>query len=364
MSESEVQIYVNQDVSTLLDVLREGVESWNNWRREHPNAVLGLGGIQILNQDLSFMDFSSCTLQGSDFSGCKLFRTNFGPNSQRTDGGTLTVRGLTDLENSKFDDAALDEVDFTDARLKGASFRGARLSRVNFDHAKLEQVDFSDSKIDSVIFSDNDLSSAIGLDTITHLGPSSLGIETIYQSGATIPDSFMRGCGVFENFITYSRSLLGTPIDFYSCFLSYSSKDEAFANRIYADLRARGVRCWYAPEDLKIGDSLRVSIDRSIHIHDKLLLVLSKASIASQWVEQEVETTLLREREEDRTILFPVTLDKSIFSIKTGWPALIRNTRRIGDFKNWKKHDHYQKAFDRLLADLKQSQIIEHNTGA
>lgn len=359
MSQTRVEIYMNQDKASLLGVLSEGVESWNNWRREHPNAVLGLGGLQIVNQDLSFIDFSACSLPGSDFSGCKLFRVNLGPNSQRSEGGTLTVSPLTYLEDSKFVGAVLDEVDLTGAILTGASFRRAQLHKVNFAHAKLERTDFTDATIDSVVFADNDLSSAIGLDTVTHLGPSSLGIESIYKSGATIPDSFLRGCGVFENFITYSRSLLGTPIDFYSCFISYSSKDESFANRIYADLRARGLRCWYAPEDLKIGDSLRRSIDRSISLHDKLLLVLSKASIASQWVEQEVETSLLREREENRTILFPVTLDKTIFGIKTGWPALVRNTRHIGDFKNWKKHDHYQKTFDRLIADLKQSQTTE-----
>jgi hypothetical protein len=36
-----------------------------------------------------------------------------------------------------------------------------------------------------------------------------------------------------------------------------------------------------------------------------------------------------------------------------GSPPLIRNTRNIGDFRRWKTHDVYQKAFDRLLRDLK-----------
>jgi hypothetical protein len=40
-------------------------------------------------------------------------------------------------------------------------------------------------------------------------------------------------------------------------------------------------------------------------------------------------------------------------SPKTGWPALIRNTRHIGDFRRWKTHDVYRQAFDRLLWDLK-----------
>ncbi len=35
-----------------------------------------------------------------------------------------------------------------------------------------------------------------------------------------------------------------------------------------------------------------------------------------------------------------------------GWPALISNTRHIGDFRGWKEHDAYQEALRRLLRDL------------
>jgi hypothetical protein len=42
-------------------------------------------------------------------------------------------------------------------------------------------------------------------------------------------------------------------IQYYSCFISYSSKDDAFAKRLHADLQNTGVRCWFAPHDLPIG---------------------------------------------------------------------------------------------------------------
>ncbi len=35
------------------------------------------------------------------------------------------------------------------------------------------------------------------------------------------------------------------------------------------------------------------------------------------------------------------------------WAASLRRTRHIGDFQNWKDHDAFQKAFERLLRDLK-----------
>ena len=104
---------------------------------------------------------------------------------------------------------------------------------------------------------------------------------------------------------------------------------------------------------MKIGDRIRARIDESIHLHDRLLLILSEHSVAEPWVEQEVETARERERRLCNTVLFPIRLDDAVMEVETGWPALIRNTRHIGDFRRWKEHDAYQVAFERLLKDLK-----------
>jgi hypothetical protein len=88
-------------------------------------------------------------------------------------------------------------------------------------------------------------------------------------------------------------------------------------------------------------------------VYDKLLLVLSQHSVASQWVEQEVETALEKERKEGRTVLFPIRLDEAVSEVEGGWPTLIRITRHIGDFTRWERFDDYRKALARLLHDLK-----------
>ncbi|MGA9997906.1 MAG: N-6 DNA methylase [Pyrinomonadaceae bacterium] len=135
-------------------------------------------------------------------------------------------------------------------------------------------------------------------------------------------------------------------------FISYSSADEILARRLLADLKRRRIQCWFAPEDLKIGARIRPAIDEAIQKHDKLLLILSKHSVESAWVEQEVETAMRREREQKETILFPISLDGGVFEKKEGWPAYISNTRNIGDFRGWESAGKYQKAFKRLLRDL------------
>jgi hypothetical protein len=194
---------------------------------------------------------------------------------------------------------------------------------------------------------------AKGLETVDHHGPSTIGIDTIYRSRGNIPEVFLKGAGVPDSFIDYMRSLVGSPIDFYSCFISYSSKDQEFAERLYADLQSKGVRCWYAPEDMKTGDEIRSRIDEAIRIHDKLLLVLSEHSVESTWVKKEVETAFEKEDRQKRLVLFPVRLDDTAMQTTKAWAADIRRMRHITNFTNWKDHDTYQKAFTRLLRDLK-----------
>ena len=134
-----------------------------------------------------------------------------------------------------------------------------------------------------------------------------------------LPNSFLRGCGLPEDLVqNYLKSDSGVN-NYHSCFISYSSKDELFVQKLYGDLQNNGVRCWFAPEDLRIGDKTRETIDKAIHMHDKLLLIISKSSVDSQWVEQEVEKALEKERNENRLVLFPICIDDSAFKVKFGW---------------------------------------------
>jgi hypothetical protein len=208
------------------------------------------------------------------------------------------------------------------------------------------------------VLADTDLSEVKGLASVIHDGPSSVGIDTYFRSGDNIPPVFLRGAGVPDSFIQYAASLVGVPFEFYSCFISYSTRDKALAERLYADLQGSGVRCWFAPEDLKTGDRFRVKIDEAVRVYDKLLLLLSKHSVSSDWVEKEVETAFEKERKQKHIVLFPVRVDSAVMKIESGWPADIRRTRHIRDFAQWKKHDVYQRAFDRLLRDLKADKAL------
>jgi hypothetical protein len=259
-----------------------------------------------------------------------------------------------DLSRAYLIRAHLIEANLSGANLSGANLSGANLGGAKLSGAGLSEADFANCVIVHTIFIDVDLSTVKGLTTVKHQGPSTIGIDTIYKSKGKIPAIFLRGAGVPDQFIEYIAALVGQAIQFYSCFISYSSHDQAFADRLYADLQNNNVRCWFAPEHMKIGARLRPTIDEAIRVYDKLLLVLSESSINSQWVEEEVERALQKERDKPgSTVLFPVRLDDVAMTTTAGWANLVRNTRNIGNFCCWKEHDAYQKALQRLLRDLK-----------
>jgi TIR domain/Pentapeptide repeats (8 copies) len=332
-------------------LLRAGVQKWNAWRKAHPQITPILRQVNLDYSDLRDCDLTSASLVAASLSGSNLR-------------GALI--GKADLSKSDLCGADLTAADLTSANLTGADFRHADLTSANLTHAILRGAELSGATIADADFRDCtmgfnllgrlDLSLAKNLETVKHEGPSEIGVQTLYRSKGCISQSFLRGVGVPENFFLYINSLVSETIEFCSCFISYSSQDREFVERIHADLQDRGVRCWFAPKDLRIGDRLRPAFDEAIHRHDKLLVVLSQSSVESHWVEKEAETAFEKERQQNRVVLFPVRIDNAVMETKQAWAADIRRTRNIGDFCEWKSHDSYKKALDRLLRDLQLEQ--------
>ena len=105
----------------------------------------------------------------------------------------------------------------------------------------------------------------------------------------------------------------------------------------------------------ELGARIRPTLDQAIHQQKKLLLILSEHSIDSAWVEDEVEAALERERTEHREMLFPIRLDDAVIRTHQAWAARLRRQVNIGDFSNWTDPQAYQRAFERLLRDLKKT---------
>jgi uncharacterized protein YjbI with pentapeptide repeats len=248
-----------------------------------------------------------------------------------------------DLFMANLSGAGLSEADLSGANLTGANLTGANL--INTEFAK--------TVLGSTVFGYNDLTNAVNLDEIIHRGPSIVDINSIPNLDK-LPLSFLKGVGFNDQFIeNYISIFSGNSIEFYSCFISFSSLDQDFADRLHADLNSKGIRTWFAPHDLKIGDKTRDVINEKIRTYDKLMLILSSNSVNSEWVKYETDKAYAKELKSKSLVLFPIRLDDAILKVKKDWVETITDTRNIGDFRNWKDHDSYQKELERLIRDLK-----------
>jgi hypothetical protein len=311
-----------------LEILKQGVKAWNKWRIEHRDVRPDLHGA-----DLSDANLRRATLLHANLLHANLLHAN--------------------LSNANLSRANLNDANLNDANLYGA----------NFSHANLGRADFTGVTLGFTTFANNDLSKVKGLEAVRHLAPSSISVDTLYKSAGKIPEEFLRGCGIPDDFIAFIPSHFGVQqaIQFYSCFISYSTRDEEFAGRLYSRMRDEKLRVWFAPEEMKGGQKLYEQIERAIQLHDRLLLVLSESSMQSEWVINEIQRARETEIKEDRRKLFPISIVE--FEKVKAWRRFDADTGKdlakevreyfIPDFSNWKNHDAFEKAFERLLRDLR-----------
>jgi hypothetical protein len=371
-----------------LEILNQGVDAWNKWRHERPDVRPDLNGTDLSGRDLSGARLVGADLSGAKLSGIDLVDANLRDadlshaDLSHADLRRVILRGA-DLRGADLRDADLRHADLSGADLSGADLFNAiliganlcgtnlcdanlvytNLSHTNLSRANLGGADFTNATLALTTFADNDLSEVKGLGKVLHVAPSSIGVDTLYKSAGKIPEEFLRGCGIPDDFIAFIPSHFGVQqaIQFYSCFISYSTRDEEFARRLNSRMRDEKLRVWFAPEDMKGGRKLQEQIERAIQLHDRLLLVLSEDSMQSEWVINEVQRARETEIKEGRRKLFPITIVE--FEKVKAWRRFDADTGKdlakevreyfVPDFSNWKDHDAFEKAFERLLLDLR-----------
>jgi uncharacterized protein YjbI with pentapeptide repeats len=280
--------------------LRKGVESWNRWRQDNPGTQPDLSGANLsgnrlidgypgdldLNEShhvqreinrrsisrgtLPYSDLAGVNLSGADLRATKLNDRFLGgadlsrANLQDADLSRAYVSGANlisaNLPGANLGDADLTKSDLSSADLSRANLRYAFLSYANLSNAnlsntsligsyliganlrgtKLSGAEITNAQISGTIFGGQDLSGVKGLETVIHTGPSSIAIDSFYLSSNALPEAFLRGAGIPDDLIDYMRSRSLQAIEFYSCFISFSSKNQSVAERLHPTSKRRG----------------------------------------------------------------------------------------------------------------------------
>ena len=382
--------------------LTRSIEEWNRWRLQHPATRPDLSNANFSSTNLSNANLSNVFLNSANLSRAILSGANLNQaslagailneadlnkailggahlngvslntaalngadlNGAILNGADLTGADLreTDLRGADLRSTNLRSANITGVDLNGVRFNGANLSNTNLSNTKLHYADLSDAILHNTDLSQAiigwthlgnlDLCSIKGLETTVHEGPSYISTSTLERSRGNIPKAFLRGAGLNDAFIEYLPSLITSPIQYHSLFLSYSHHDQAFTKHLYTDLQNKGIRCWFAPHDLRPGAPIVRGIEEAIHVHEKLLLILSHHAVSSPWVQQEVEAALYKEVTTGQEILFPIRLDNTVLESDTMWAKRLRQ-RHIGDFTGWQNDNAYQETLSTLLRHLK-----------
>ncbi len=385
-----------------LEILRSGVEKWNEWRKknqeDHANlrganlSGANLSGANLPDADLSNADLSHANLynaflsraniSGANLCNAALSRSNllnanlrganlYNANLPHTSligvnliGANLSGANLLDtdllnanLSGANLSGANLSRADLSRANLSGADLSGADLAGANLTSADLFNTDLTDAEIGYTVFGFVDLSTCIGLETVEVRKTCTIDFQTL-RTSKNIPKSFLLKIGLPELYINYLPDFYHDEgIRLYPVFLSHSWENKIFARNLYEALIAKSVNVFFDEKKMKPGDNIFDSISRGIDLYDKTILLCSKESLESWWVDQEIELVTEKERNlqketgEKTGLLIPITIDDHIYNWQGGKRMAIRN-RVIGDFRNWQDDTAFEKALNDLINAL------------
>ena len=377
-------------------ILKEGVEAWNNWQNENTEVRPNLSGANMRGANLIGANLSRANLSRANLFNANLFNANL--IGADLSGAKLSVANLIEakLIEAKLIEADLVEADLTFANLSGANLSEANLRRANLREAdlrgaylinanligadlvkadlfeaNLSEANLIGAYLNETIIANVDLSKVAGLEEITHWGPSTIDHTTLTKS-RNLPDVFLRGVGL-QNWQIEEAKLLQPylsnseindiiyrvydlrahqAIQISPLFISYSHENARFVDAIEKKLIDKGVRFWRDIHNMTAG-KMEKQVDRAMSLNDTVLLVLSKESVNSDWVEHEATKARKLEKERGQDVLCPIALDDAWKTCS--WDQRLRlqiEKYSILDFSNWKDDEVFSRQFSKLLDGL------------
>ncbi|MCL4201727.1 MAG: TIR domain-containing protein [Pirellulaceae bacterium] len=133
-------------------------------------------------------------------------------------------------------------------------------------------------------------------------------------------------------------------------FISHSALDKTFARLLASDLKSNGHEPWLDEWEIRVGECILTKIDRGIEDSEFVIVVLSKHSVESGWVEKEWKTKYWSEIRSGKTLVLPVLIEDCKL------PTIL-STKKYADFRQG-----YPVAFADLVAAMDAASITDEGT--
>ena len=341
------------------DLRRAGLVKANLTRADLQRGKLRrarLGGADLTSAQLPHAD-----LRGADLRGARLTAANLtGADLSGADlSGAIAVSAV--MRGADLYGANLTEVD-----LRGSDLRAATLFAANLTRASLHCAQFAGSRWwETTIFQSLGLGEAVGLDTATHWGPSSVDVRSVRTIGPRVADTFLLGIGLDAEEIQFHRARAAKR-QFYTVFVSSASSDASFVNKLVDRLKASGVDTFHYADDRRVGEEFRPLLEREIQARDRMLAVCSEHAFRSRWVAWELSVAAAASDGDHNTRLFPIDLDGSLRPKRAAclaaervamgewsedWLSAARGVTYLS-FQGWETEATFEASVQELLAAL------------
>lgn len=123
-----------------------------------------------------------------------------------------------------------------------------------------------------------------------------------------------------------------------SIFMSHTSVDKPFVEKLVKDMKKYGIHIWYDKYEIRVGESIFWKIDEGIRDMDYVGIVISKEAWESEWVKKEFSAAWTKQMKLGRTVLLP------IFYRECEIPIMLQDTK-YADFRT-----DYESGLKELLA--------------
>ncbi len=140
-------------------------------------------------------------------------------------------------------------------------------------------------------------------------------------------------------------------------FLSHSSADKPFVEKLKNDLEKEGIATWYDNKDINIGDIISEAISEGIKQSWYFLIVVSQNSVDSKWVKYELDEAYHEHIASGKKVL-PILIG-DIHDDEV--PTRLRK-HRYGDFRiDDRYEDEFKKLCKAILLQSSKSVLPENN---